>query len=41
MANGTAQSAMTLRRDTWWVAPLVTAVVLGVIRHLFHMARVL
>ena len=29
MANGSAQSAMTLRRDTWWVAPLVTAVVLG------------
>ena len=29
MANGTAQSAMTMRRDTWWVAPLITAVVLG------------
>lgn len=29
MANGTAESAITLRRDTWWVAPLVTAVVLG------------
>ena len=29
MSNGSAQSAMTLRRDTWWVAPLITAVVLG------------
>jgi hypothetical protein len=29
MANGTAESAITLRRDTWWVAPLVTAAVLG------------
>jgi hypothetical protein len=29
MANGTGESAITLRRDAWWVAPLVTAVVLG------------
>ncbi|HKQ33502.1 MAG TPA: hypothetical protein VJV40_09855, partial [Thermodesulfobacteriota bacterium] len=29
MANGTAQNAMTLRRDAWWVAPLITAIVLG------------
>ncbi len=24
MANGTADSALTLRKDSWWVAPLVT-----------------
>ena len=29
MANGTADSALTLRKDSWWVAPLVTGVVLG------------
>ena len=29
MANGTASSALTLRKDSWWVAPLVTGVVLG------------
>ncbi|MFI5323355.1 MAG: succinate dehydrogenase [Thermodesulfobacteriota bacterium] len=29
MANGTAQNAITLRRDAWWVAPLITAIVLG------------
>jgi hypothetical protein len=29
MANGTAQDAITLRRDNWWVAPLITAIVLG------------
>jgi hypothetical protein len=29
MANGTGESAITLRRDAWWVAPLVTAAVLG------------
>jgi len=29
MANGTAQNALTLRRDAWWVEPLVTAIVLG------------
>lgn len=28
MANGTAQSGMTLRRDNWWVAPLITGIVL-------------
>lgn len=30
MANGAAQSALTLRRDAWWIAPLITAIVLGV-----------
>ena len=29
MANGTADSALTMRKDAWWVAPLVTGVVLG------------
>jgi len=29
MANGTASRALTLRKDSWWVEPLVTAVVLG------------
>lgn len=29
MANGTAQNAMTMRLDAWWIAPLITAVVLG------------
>ena len=29
MANGTAARALTLRRDSWWVSPLVTAAVLA------------
>ncbi|MGI9553656.1 MAG: succinate dehydrogenase [Thermodesulfobacteriota bacterium] len=29
MSNGTAQNALTLRRDAWWVEPLITATVLG------------
>ncbi len=29
MANGTTQSSITLRTDAWWIAPLITAVVLG------------
>ena len=29
MANDSSQSAITLRKDAWWVAPLITAVVLG------------
>ncbi|MCL4245220.1 MAG: succinate dehydrogenase [Candidatus Dadabacteria bacterium] len=30
MANGTAQSSITMRKDAWWVAPLVTATILTV-----------
>ena len=29
MANATTQSALTMRRDVWWIAPLLTAIVLG------------
>ena len=29
MANGTASKALTMRKDMWWVEPLVTGVVLG------------
>jgi hypothetical protein len=29
MANATAQSALTMRRDAWWIAPLLTVIVLG------------
>lgn len=29
MATATAQSALTMRRDAWWIAPLLTAIVLG------------
>lgn len=29
MANGTASKALTMRKDTWWVEPLITGVVLG------------
>ncbi len=29
MSNGSIQNAITMRRDAWWVAPLVTAIVLG------------
>ncbi|MGQ0793822.1 MAG: succinate dehydrogenase [Deltaproteobacteria bacterium] len=29
MANGTAESSLTMRRDAWWVAPLITVAVLG------------
>lgn len=28
MANGSAQGVLTLRKDAWWIAPLVTATVL-------------
>ncbi|MCC6712858.1 MAG: succinate dehydrogenase [Candidatus Dadabacteria bacterium] len=30
MANGTAQSSITMRKDAWWVGPLVTATILTV-----------
>lgn len=30
MANGTAQSSITMRKDAWWAAPLVTATILTV-----------
>ncbi len=30
MANGTAQSSITMRKDAWWAAPLVTATILSV-----------
>jgi hypothetical protein len=29
MANGTASKALTMRKDMWWVEPLITGVVLG------------
>lgn len=29
MANGTASKALTMRKDAWWVEPLITGVVLG------------
>ena len=29
MANGTASKALTMRKDTWWIEPLITGVVLG------------
>ncbi len=29
MANEAAQSSLTMRRDTWWVEPLITVVVLS------------
>ncbi len=29
MATAAAQSALTMRRDAWWIAPLLTAIVLG------------
>lgn len=30
MANGTAQSSITMRKDAWWVGPLATATILTV-----------
>ena len=29
MSNGTGQNVLTLRKDAWWVEPLITATVLG------------
>jgi hypothetical protein len=29
MATAAAQRALTMRRDAWWIAPLLTAIVLG------------
>lgn len=29
MANATAQGALTMRRDAWWIAPLLTVIVLS------------
>ena len=29
MANGTASKALTMRKDMWWIEPLITGVVLG------------
>lgn len=30
MANGTAQSSITMRKDAWWVGPLATATILTI-----------
>ncbi len=30
MANGAAQNSLTMRKDSWWIAPLITGIVLGV-----------
>ena len=29
MSNGSGQNALTLRKDAWWIEPLITATVLG------------